>query len=55
MAALLMGALAHLHCRRGVSKYRGWSVLISLLGSMAFALALVFRWLQRDQPSSERG
>lgn len=44
-AMLLMGALAYLLTKWRVSRLHwGWFILLSLLGSMAFALPIVLLW-----------
>ena len=47
-ALVLMGAFAYLLAKWGVTKLHwGWFVLLSLLGSMAFALPIVLLWPRR--------
>lgn len=49
-ATLLMGALAYLLTKWRVSRLSwGWFVLLSLLGSMAFALPIVLLWGHEDR------
>lgn len=48
-AMLLMGALAYLLTKWHVGRLPwGWFVLLSLLGSMAFALPIVLLWPRRE-------
>lgn len=54
-AMLLMGVLAYLLARWQVSRLHWvWFVLLSLLGSMAFALPVVLLWPRR-KPASDPG
>jgi hypothetical protein len=49
-ALVLVGVFAHLFERWGVSRlWWGWFVLLSLLGSMAFALPVVLLFPRRDR------
>ena len=49
-AFLLMGFLAYLLRKWGVARLRwGWFVLLSLLGSMAFAMPVVLLWPAKKQ------
>lgn len=49
-ALLLMGALAYLLTKWRVSRLGwGWFVVLSLLGSMAFALPVVLLWPKRGR------
>lgn len=51
-ALLLVGVLAFLLAKWGVSRLSwGWFVILSLLGSMAFALPVVLLWPKRAGPS----
>ena len=52
-ALLLMGARAYLSTKWRVSALGwGWFVVLSLLGSMAFALPVVLLWPKAARPSS---
>ncbi len=50
-AFLVMGFLAYLMRKWGVARLGwGWFVVLSLLGSMAFALPVVLLWRRRTPP-----
>jgi hypothetical protein len=51
-AVLIMGALAYLLTKWQVNRLHwGWFVVLSLLGSMAFALPVVLLWPRREVAS----
>ena len=53
-AILLMGFLAYFLRKWGVARLGwGWFVVLSLLGSMAFALPLVLLWPKKKQPQPQ--
>jgi hypothetical protein len=53
-ALLLLGAFAYLLPRWGVSRLSAtWFILLSLLGSMAFALPIVLLWGRQRRRSAE--
>jgi len=53
-ALLLLGALTYFLPRWGVSRlHRGWFVLLSLIGSLAFALPVAVLWRGRRMARPE--